>query len=209
MRLIGRISGGVEKVPAFLGLEEAADIADGFYERVVGSGLGCAHMGLEFGEGHFDRVQIGAVGRQEQEPGALCLEAFGGCLAFMAAEIIEKDHVALVEGWGQLGLHIDVEGGAGHRAIQHPRSGEPAKPQACDERLRSPSAKGRQSPQPIAAKRAAAQSRHLGVGRGFINEDKAMRRHPHKRQAARNPESSRLFHVSAFLLRRQQRFFYR
>jgi len=208
VRLIGRISGGVEEIPAFFGFEEAADIANDLEERIVGSGLRGAHVGFEFGESHLDRVQVGAVGRQEQEPGAPCLEAFGGCFAFVAAEIIEKNHVALIEGGRKLGFDIDVEGGAGHGTVQHPRSGQPAKPQACNEGLRSPPAKRRQSPQAIAAKRAAAQSRHLGIGRSFINKDKAMRRHAHEGQAPRNPESPRLFHISAFLLRRQQRFFY-
>jgi len=31
-------------------------------------------MGLEFGEGHLDRIEIGAVGRQEEEPGSPLLE---------------------------------------------------------------------------------------------------------------------------------------
>ena len=208
MPLIGRISRGIEEVPAFFGFEEAADISNGLEERVVGSSLRGAHVGLELGESHFDRVQIGAVGRQEEEPGAPCLEAFGGCFAFVAGEIIEHDHVALIEGGRKLGFDIDVEGGAGHGTVQHPRGGQPAKPQACDERLRSPSAKRRQSPQAIAAQRPAAQPCHLGVGRGFINKHKAMRRHAHEGQAPRNQESPRLFHISAFLLHRQQRFFY-
>ena len=61
MRLIGRISGGVEEVPAFFGFEETADISDGLDERVVGSGLRRAHVGFELGESHFDRVQVGDV----------------------------------------------------------------------------------------------------------------------------------------------------
>ena len=81
------------------------------------------------------------------------------------------------------------------------------KPQACDKSLRSPSAKRGQSPEPFPTQGAAAQPGHLRVCGGFINKDKAMRRHAHEGQAPRNPESPRLFHISAFLLRRQQRFF--
>ncbi len=36
----------------------------------IGSGRDSAQVGLEFGEGHFDRIEIGTVGRQEEEPGA-------------------------------------------------------------------------------------------------------------------------------------------
>ena len=82
----------------------------------------------------------------------------------MAAEIVEEDNVPLIEGGRQLGLDIDVEGGAGHRSIEHPGGGQAAKPQACNERLRSPSPKRRQSPKPFSAQRAAAQPGHFRVG---------------------------------------------
>ena len=139
---------------------------------------------------------------------AFGLETFGGRFAFVAAEIIEKDHIAPIEGRRKLGLDINVEGGAGYGAIEHPGRRQAAKPQARNERLRSPSAERRQGPKPFPAKGAAVEPCHLRVGRGFINKDKAMRRHPHEGQALRNPERPRLFHISAFLLRRQQRFFY-
>jgi hypothetical protein len=35
-------------------------------------------MSLEFGEGHFDRIEIGTVGRQEEKPGAASLSLPGG-----------------------------------------------------------------------------------------------------------------------------------
>lgn len=37
-------------------------------------------------------------------------EAFGGGLAFVAAEIVENDHVTLAKGGGKLGLDIGVDG---------------------------------------------------------------------------------------------------
>jgi hypothetical protein len=41
-------------------------------------------MGFEFGEGHLDGIEIGAVGRSEEEPRAPLLEDGGGFLAFVA-----------------------------------------------------------------------------------------------------------------------------
>jgi len=207
--LIGRIACGIEEIPAFLGFEERADAANGLFEGVIGSGLGCAHMGFEFGEGHFDGVQIGTVGRQEQEPSALCFEASGGCFAFVAAKIIENDHIALIEGGCELGLGINLEGGAVHGTVEQPGSGQAMEPQTCNKGLRPPSAKRRQGPEPVPAKRPAVKPGHLRIGGGFINKDKPVRHHPHKGQALRNPDSPRLLHVSAFLLRRQKRFFYK
>ena len=47
------------------------------------------------GEGHLDRVEVGTVGRQEQEQGALVLQHLGGFCALVDGEIVEDDDVAL------------------------------------------------------------------------------------------------------------------
>jgi hypothetical protein len=54
-------------VGAFFRGEEVDGSADEVPESVDGSGLGLPQQFLEFGEGHLDRIEIGAVGRQEQE----------------------------------------------------------------------------------------------------------------------------------------------
>ena len=69
-----------EIVPALLGGVEVADGADGFpqfFDAVLrcsssmqffdGASADAPEMSLELGEGHFDRVEVGAVGRQEEE----------------------------------------------------------------------------------------------------------------------------------------------
>jgi len=101
-------------------------------------------MGLEFGEGHFDRVQMGAVGRQEQEPGASRLEAVLCSVAFVAAEVIRDDNVGPIEGGRKLGLDIEVERGSGHGAVS-PQRRKPAmkvcvphRPNGAKARSRSP-----------------------------------------------------------------------
>src|SRR5271167_3102671 len=50
---------------------EVADLSDGFPEFVDGAHGHGAQVRLEFGEGHFDGIEVGAVGRQEQQPSAL------------------------------------------------------------------------------------------------------------------------------------------
>jgi len=51
-------------------------------------------MRLEFGECHFDRVEVGTVGGQEQEPCAFVSEALSGAFAFVAGEIVEDHDIA-------------------------------------------------------------------------------------------------------------------
>ena len=54
-------------VGAFFRGEEVQGAADEIPEGVEGSGLGFAQQLFEFGDGHLDRIEIGAVGRQERE----------------------------------------------------------------------------------------------------------------------------------------------
>ena len=73
-RLIGGVSSVLEVVPALVLGVEGADVADGVAEGVDGSCADAPEMGLELCEGHFDRIEVRAVRRQEEEPGATLLE---------------------------------------------------------------------------------------------------------------------------------------
>ena len=99
---IGFVSCSFEEVVALFFLEDVADVADGFPELVVGSGCGFSDQGLEFGEGHLDslagrrlhaiavrRVEVRAVGRQEQEPRADVFQDGCGFRAFVSGEIVQ------------------------------------------------------------------------------------------------------------------------
>ena len=100
-----------------------------------GAGADAAQMGLELGEGHLDRVEIGGVRRQEQEPGALLAQDRGRLRAPVDGEVVEDDHVALAQGGGELGLDPGVEGGAVDRAVEHPGRHQAVVAQAGDEGL--------------------------------------------------------------------------
>ena len=67
----------------FLRAEEVADFADGSPEGVDGADRPGAQQGLELGESHLDRVEVWAVGRQEQDPGSLGADGRLGGGAFM------------------------------------------------------------------------------------------------------------------------------
>ncbi len=52
---------------ALLSAEEIEQVADASPDGLDGAFVGFAELALELGEDLFDRVQIGTVGRQEQQ----------------------------------------------------------------------------------------------------------------------------------------------
>src|SRR4051812_14486343 len=59
VRLTGRIAGFFEEVPAFVGAEQGADVAQGGPERLEGARGRLAQERFDLGERHLDGVQIG------------------------------------------------------------------------------------------------------------------------------------------------------
>lgn len=197
-----------EEVSAFCWSDELADISDASPERVEGCGGDASELGLELGEGHFDRVEIGTVGRQEEEPGASFGQALGRTVALMDREIVEDDDVALGQCWGELGLDVEIEGDAIHGLVDDPWCGQAMAAQAGDEALSLPMPEGGRGGQPLPTRAAAPQPDHLGVDRGLVDEDDAVRLEPHQGLAARDPELTLLSNVRACAFRCHQRFFY-
>ena len=62
-----------------------------------GSFLCLSHEVFEFGEHLFDRIEIGTVGREEQEPCSGTLDDLPDRVALVAAEVVHDDNVAGVE----------------------------------------------------------------------------------------------------------------
>ena len=164
-------------------------------------------MGLELGERHFDRVEVGAVGRQEEEPSSALLEDSLGLCTLVTGEVVEDYHITLLQRRGELGLDIGVEDLAIHRAVDDPWCDEAVAPQSGDEGLRGPVSEGRIGFQSSAPASPATQTGHLGRCAGFVEEDQPMDPLPHQRLALRPPLVTCLAHVLAPGLRGQQCFF--
>lgn len=186
---------------------EVADIADSLPEGIYGSGAGSPQMGFEFGEGHLDGIEIGAVGRREEEPRAACFEDGFGFFAFVTGEIVEDNDVAGIECGSELGFDIGFEGHAVHWAIDDPWCGQAITAQRSDECLGFPVTGGSARFQALVAPCPSAQSRHLGRGRRFINEDKMMRLPAQAGLPINTPSTARLGNIIASAFRCQQRFF--
>lgn len=91
MRLGWIISCGLEEISAFLRIEEIADIADCPPQGVYGSNCSRSEMGLELGEGHFDRVEIGAISWQEQYPRTPFFDRLFGGGTFVGGKIVQRE----------------------------------------------------------------------------------------------------------------------
>ncbi len=166
-------------------------------------------MGFKLREGHFDRVQVRRISGQKQEPGAPFSQGCCCPWAFMRVEIVKDDDVALVQGRGELCLDVSIEGLAIHGAVDDPWRNQAVAPQSRDEGLRKPFAERRLPAQSLASKAAPSKPAHIGLYRGFVEEDEPARLLAHGGLAMTAPVTPRGLHVAAFLFAGQKCFFYR
>ena len=118
--LIGRIASVLEIIPAFLRGIEVADVAESFPKVIDGPCSNPPKVCLEFGESHLDGIEVRAVGRSEQEPGAAIFEDSGGLLALMAGKIVEDHDITGIERGSQLGFYPCFENHTVHGAVDDP-----------------------------------------------------------------------------------------
>lgn len=90
----GSIACVFEVVRTFFGSEAIEDCADSAPEGFAGSGRRVAHPVSGLGEGLFDGVQIRTLWRQEQKVSPGRADRLSGRLAFVAAEVVDHDHIA-------------------------------------------------------------------------------------------------------------------
>lgn len=134
---------------------------------------GFAHQVLELGEDLLDRIQVGTVGRQEQQLGAGATDRRADGGPFVAAQIIHDDDVAGRERRHEALLDIVGEALAIDRLIEHARRVDPVAAQRREEGHRAPMTVGHLGMEPFANGRPAAQRRHVGLRPGFVDEDEA------------------------------------
>jgi hypothetical protein len=151
--------------------EEVVAEPDGtLLAEIVGAGGGFPDQRLEFGEGHFDRVEIGAVWRQEQEP---CADIVQGCRcgrALVAGEIVQDDHIAGPECRDQLGFGVEIEHLGVHRPVDHPGRVQPVMAQGGDKGLGAPMPERCMIDEALPARRPSCGLGHVCLEGGLINE---------------------------------------
>jgi len=103
-----------------------------------GSGFRVAHPVLELGEELLDGIEVGAVGRQEEQMRAGLADGAAGGLSLVAAEIVEDDDVALCERRGEDLFGVEREEFAVDRAVDDEGRIDTIDPEGSDESERLP-----------------------------------------------------------------------
>ncbi len=92
-----RIAGVADVVFAFVWsevVEQGADAAPGGFDGPL---VGLAEQSLELGEDLLDRVEVGRVGRQEEELDAGRPQELSHAASFVAAEVVDDDDAARLQ----------------------------------------------------------------------------------------------------------------
>lgn len=82
-----------------------------------GSFLGLAHPVFDLGEDLLDRIEVRAVGRQQEAVGASVSDCATDGLAFVAAKIVEHDDIAGAQCRGEELDHPGEEDGSVDRTV--------------------------------------------------------------------------------------------
>lgn len=153
-------------------VDEAADRGP---EPAHGSLGGLSEQRLEFGEGVFDWIEVGAVGWEVFELGAGGLYHLAYARPLVARQVVHDDDVA----WPQLRHEdpgdISLEGVAVDRPVEHPGSDEAAEGQCAYEGRCLPVAMRNADPKPLTAPAATVPTSHVRGGPGLVDEDEALR----------------------------------
>jgi len=162
------------KVVGTFGLGESFEgFGDCAEDGLFGSGFGLAQSGFEFGEELLDGIEVGRIGRQEEKIGAGTSDGCADGTGFVAAQIIDDDDIAGLKRRDQGLFDIGTESDAIDRSIEQNGGIDTIIPQCCQEGACAPFAERRFGQQPLAFGRPAAQTRHVGLDPGLVDEDEA------------------------------------
>jgi len=183
------------------GIEEFSDALPCGFD---GAFCSFAQEQFEFCEDLLDRVEIGAVGWEEQQLGTCSTDRLAHRLTLVAAEVVHDDDVARRQGGHEELLDVSREERAVDRTIEHAGRIDPVATQCGHKGQRLPFAERGLGNKLPAALRPASDRRHVGLGPGLIDEDQSAGIKPALillplRPAARD--------LRTILLRCEQRFF--
>ena len=157
------------------GFEQGADASpDGFGCALIS----LAEQRLELGEDLLDWIKVGAVGRQEQEPGANRTDGAAHGLAFVAAEIVHDHDIARCERRHEELLDPGEEALAIDGAVDDARRIDAIVAQGGNEGQRAPATVRHLGVKTLPAKTAAVGPGHVGFGPRLVDEDEARRIKP-------------------------------
>ena len=155
--------------------EPTEESSDGIPESFAVPGGGLADQRLQFGEGLLNRIEIGAVGRQVDKPGAARLDGFAHASHLVRAEVVHDDDVTGHEGRGQDLFDVGEEHLAVHRAIKDERCRYPGRSQSGDECRCLPVPVRNGCNKTLTTLAAPAQPGHVRGGPGLVEANELVR----------------------------------
>ena len=158
-------------VGAFFRGEEVQAAADEIPEGVDGSGLGLPQQFFEFGECHLDWIEIGAVGRQEQEVSAGAGDEARCFIVLMARQIVEDHRIALTQHGNEDLLDIGKETLGVDRSVEHKGCNQALAGEAREKRRRLPMTVRRMAEGACADVGPGVTTRHCRRRPGLVEED--------------------------------------
>ena len=126
---------------------------------------------FQFGEGEFDGVEIGTVGRQESEMRAGGLDGGPHLGLFVHHQVVEDDDVPAVERRHQDLLDVGEEAGIVDGAIEHRGRAQAVWPQSQNDRMRLPVTARRVIVEARAPETPAIAPKEVGRDTAFIEKD--------------------------------------
>jgi len=141
---------------------------------VDGSFGGLSEQKLELGKDLLDRVEVWAVGRQEQQFSPCRPDGLAHGLALVAAEVVHDHDVAGQERGHEELLDIGGEELAVDRPVEHTWCVDAVMAKRGKEGQRFPLAEGGFGQQLVSAPGPAPDRGHVGLGPGFIDEDEPL-----------------------------------
>ena len=178
-------------------------MADPIPQRWNGSLAGLSKIGFDFGEGLFDRIEVGRIGRQQHRLAPVA-SIVSRTPATLWAGRLSMRRSRRARAWAPELFEIGEEDIAVHRGIDDERRGHPVLAQAGDEGRRLPMAMGNLGDEPPAAPATSAQPRHVRGGAGLVDEDELLGVKP---RLLVLPIRARQANVVAILLGCMQAFF--
>ena len=157
-------------IAAFVGREEAERDRDERVDLIEASRPGRPEEGFQFGEGLFDRVEVGTVRGQKPEVRADAFDRGADFGLLVDGEVIEDHDVAGLQRGHEDLFDVGEETRIIDRAIEDGRRADPLEPQRTDDGVRLPVAAGRVIVKPLPAWTAAVAAQEIRRHATFIQE---------------------------------------
>lgn len=152
------------------GIEQGTDAPPCCFD---GSFCGFSEQVFQFGEDLLDRIEIRAVGWQEQQARASGSDCGPDRGLLVAGQVVEDDDVTWRERGAELLFDPLGEAGAIDRLIEDKGCVDPVTAQGSDEGHRLPVAIGYFCVKPLTFGRPASQRCHVRLGPGLVDEHEA------------------------------------